>query len=209
MATIETESLERAVHQPKEGGMFTSLGGPQFVLAQFFTILATILGVYLAGYVGFQRTLEYDRFVKAQQRSDLLTAAQEELKQNVARLRKFNERLPAEVGNPVGETEWPHLRLFVWNAAGRSSSAFDLPPEILTNFQAIYDDLGEMLNSAEAHSIFRHLTTSNVYDRTQFKERLNAQMKFAETAILPALDNARAASEQLLQKYAISGGGSR
>jgi hypothetical protein len=209
MATIETESLERVVDQPKTGALLTALGGPQFLMAQFFTILATIVGVYLAGYVGFQRTLEYDRFVKAQQRSDLLTAAQEELKQNVARLRKFNERLPAEVGNPLAETEWPHLRLFVWNAAGRSSSAFDVPPEILTNFQAIYDDLGEMLRDAEARSAFRHLTTSNAYDRTQFKDRLNAQLKFAETTILPALESTRAASEQLLQKYAISGGGSR
>jgi hypothetical protein len=116
------------VLEPKHVSFLKAIGGPQFLAAQFFTILATILGVYLAGYVGFQRTLEYDRFVKAQQRSDLLLAMHEELKQNVARLRKFNERLPADVGNGVHDADWPHLRLFVWQAAGRSVSALDIPP---------------------------------------------------------------------------------
>jgi hypothetical protein len=48
---------------------------------------------------------------------------------------------------------------------------------------------------------FRHLTTSNVYDRTQFKQQLGTQLKFAETSILPALDKAIATSEQLVKKY--------
>jgi hypothetical protein len=209
MARIETAGLEEMVREPKAGGFLSALGGPQFLVAQVFTILATILGVYLAGYVGFQRTLEYDRFVKAQQRSDLLTAVQEELKQNVGRLRKFNERLPADVGTGVTSTEWPHLRLFVWQAAGRSSSAFDVPPQILTDLQAVYDDVNEMLNNAEARDAFRHLSSSNGFERTQFKERLNAQLKFAETSILPALDKEAARSEQLLKRYTGPGDPSR
>ena len=200
MAKIEAESLEEIVREPKRS-ILSSIGGAQFIAAQFFTILATILGVYLAGYVGFQRTLEYDRFVKAQQRSDLLTATQEELKQNVARLRKFNERLPANVGNSVVDAEWPHLRQFVWQAAGRSSSVFDIPPQNLTDLQALYGDLDEMLTANDARDAFRHLTTSNVYDRTQFKDRLRAQLDFAETSILPALKKTVAASDRLLEKY--------
>jgi hypothetical protein len=207
MARIETGSLEEIARQPKGRGIFSAIGGAEFVAAQFFTILATILGVYLAGYVSFQRTLEYDRFVKAQQRSDLLTATQAELKQNIVRLQKFNERLPAEVGTAV--LEWPQLRLFIWQAVGRSSSAFDVPPQILTDLQSVYEDLGEMLSNAEAHENFRHLTGSNVYDRTKYKERLSAELKFAETSILPALDKAASASERLVKKYAASDDASR
>jgi hypothetical protein len=199
MARIETGSLEEIARQPKGKSVIKALGGPQFFAGQIFTILATILGVYLAGYVSFQRTLEYDRFVKAQQRSDLLTATQAELKQNIVRLQKFNERLPAEVGTAV--LEWPQLRLFIWQAVGRSSSAFDVPPQILTDLQSVYEDLGEMLSNQEAHENFRHLTGSNIYDRTKYKERLNAQLKFAETSILPALDKAIGASGQLVKKY--------
>jgi hypothetical protein len=205
MARIETAGLEEMVRAQKGAGFLSALGGPQFLVAQFFTILATILGVYLAGYVGFQRTLEYDRYVKAQQQSDLLTATQEELKQNLARLRKFNERLPADVGTGLSATEWPHLRLFVWQAAGRTSSAFDMPPKIATDIQAVYEDIGEILNDPEARQSFKSLTTSNTFYRTQYKERLNALLKLSETSILPALATTIAASEQLAKKYSDAG----
>jgi hypothetical protein len=196
MTKLESAALEEATRPPK-----TVFRGLEFLAAQFFTILATVVGVYLAGYVGFQRNLEYDRYQKAQQLSDLLTATEVELKQNVARLRKFNDRLPADVGTGVQASEWPRLRLFVWQATGRSSSTFDMPPQILTDLQALYGDLDEMLNDAEAHDDFRHLIQSNVYDRTQFKQRLNDRLSFAETSILPALDNSIAASDQLTKKY--------
>jgi hypothetical protein len=201
MAKIETDSLEEVIRGPKSAGFLEAIGGPQFLAAQFFTILATILGVYLAGYVGFQRTLEYDRFTKAQQRSDLLTAMHEELKQNVGRLRTFNERLPADVGTGVTNAEWPHLRLFVWQAAGRSTSALDIPPKIMIGVQSLYEDVNDMLNDAEAHQMFRSLTTSNVYNRTQFKERLNNQLNLVEASIFPAMDEATTALAQLLKKY--------
>jgi hypothetical protein len=86
-------------------------------------------------------------------------------------------------------------------SCGSSASAFDLPPQILTDLQAFYGDLDEMLNDAEAHHNFLHLTVSNVYDRTQFKKRMNDRLSFAETSILPALDTSIAASEELIKKY--------
>jgi hypothetical protein len=196
MAKLETAALEEARRPPR-----AIFRGVEFLAAQFFTILATVVGVYLAGYVGFQRNLEYDRYTKAQQKSDLLTATHEELKENVARLRKFNERLPADVGTSVTNAEWPRLRLFVWQAAGHSSSAFDIPPQVLTDLQALYGDLDEMLNDRGAHDDFAHLNQSNVYDRTQFKERLNARLTYAEKSILPALESTIAESDQLTKKY--------
>ena len=173
----------------------------QFLAGQFLTILGSVVGIYLAAYVSFKRALERDHLAKAQQKSDLLTAVREELKQNVDRLDKFNERLPANVGNGVTLSEWPHLRLFVWQAAGRSSSAFDIPPRILADMQALYGDLDLMLSDTEAHQNFRSLTQSNISDRTRFKERLTAQLNFAKTSIVPALENDIAASEWLIKRY--------
>ncbi len=119
MAKVIDEGMEEVIREPKSTGFLEAIGGPKLIVAQLLAVLGTIFGVYLAAYVGFQRNMEYDRFVKAQARSDLLTAMREEIKQNVDRLRKFNERLPAEVGTGVQNSEWPHLRLFVWQAAGR------------------------------------------------------------------------------------------
>jgi hypothetical protein len=203
---INAQSLKKdkefveEIHEPKAETFLEAVGGSRFLVAQFFTILGTIFGVYLASYVAFQRNLKYDRFVKAQQRSDLLMAMREELKQNLDRLRKFDERLPADVGTGVLETDWPHLRQFVWQAAGRSSSALDMP-QIMIDVQSLYDDVHDMLNDAGARQRFRNLNGSNVYERTQFKERLNNRLKFVEASIFPAINQAMMASAHLLKKY--------
>jgi hypothetical protein len=195
------EHLEEASPEARPEAFLESIGGPRFVVAQFFTILGTIFGVYLASYVAFQRSLKYDRFVKAQQRSDLLMAMRDELRQNVVRLRKFNERLPGDSGTGVLNNEWPHLRSFVWQAAGRSPSALDVP-QIMMAAQSLYEDVADMLNDTNARQLFRQLTSSTTYDRMQFKERLNDQLALVETSVFPAIDEALAASAQLLKKYA-------
>ena len=179
----------------------SQIGGVKFLARQFFTILASVAGVYFASYVGFQRSLKHSKLVKAQQTSALLTAAREELQQNIARMRMLDERLPASSGTGLWSADWPHLRLFVWQAVGRSSSAFDLPPQILTGMQALYEDLGGMLVDEAAREDFKRLTTSNIYARTQYKERLNALLASAETTILPVLDKTVAEAAQTVAKY--------
>jgi hypothetical protein len=177
-------------------------GGVKFLAGQFLTILASIVGVYFASYVSFQRTLKHDQLVKARQKLALLTAASEELRQNIACLRKLDERLPADSGRGVLNSEWPRLRLFVWQAVGRSTSAFDLPPKILTGMQALYEDLGAMLEDGKAGQHFRTLTSSDTYLRTQYKEKLSALLTSAETALLPILDKTAAEARQTVMKYA-------
>jgi hypothetical protein len=92
--------------------------------------------------------------------------------------------------------------LFVWQAVGRSTSAFDLPPKILTGMQALYEDLSVMLEDGKACQYFRTLTSSDTYLRTQYKEKLNALLTSAETALLPALDKTAAEARQTVMKYA-------
>ena len=75
-------------------GFLSEIGGAKFLAGQFFTILASVVGVYFASYVSFQRSLKHSKLVKAQQRSALLTGSREELNQNIARMRKLDERLP-------------------------------------------------------------------------------------------------------------------
>ncbi len=182
-------------------GFLSEIGGAKFLAGQFFTILASVVGVYFASYVSFQRSLKHSKLVKAQQRSALLTGSREELNQNIARMRKLDERLPAESGTGLSGGDWPHLRLFVWQAVGRSSSAFDLPPQILTGMQALYEDLGGMLEDEQAREDFKRLTSSNIYSRTQYKERLNALLTSAQTMILPVLDKTVAEAEQTVATY--------
>jgi hypothetical protein len=201
MAKIDTTSLDEAARPPKSDFM-TALGGPQFVVAQFFTILATVLGVYLAGYVGYQRTLQYDQFVKAQQRADLLQALQAELSHNTVRLREFAGQMKKTQEGIGIYREWPRLRLYVWRAAGQTETVFDAPAQTLADMQAFYEDTGELLGDAEARKMFRSLTSSNEYDRRQLTERMDGYVKTAETVLLPSLEMAAAESAQLAAQKA-------
>ncbi|MGB0087577.1 MAG: hypothetical protein WBP94_19645 [Rhodomicrobiaceae bacterium] len=204
MVDIRAASMEEAVIQPKKSGFLKALGGPQFILAQLFTILATILGVYLAGYVGFQRTLEYDRLSKAEQQANLLEAMHAELQHNLTRLREFVPALEkTQEGEPVYR-EWPRLHLFIWQASAQNSALFDAPPQTLADMQAFYEDIGGMLNDTSIRDSFQHLTQSNASDRKYFTDRFDKLLKSAETTLLPALQNAAAASRQLISRY--SGG---
>ena len=202
MANLETASLDEAARSARRGGFLSSIGGPQFIVAQLFTILATILGVYLAGYVGFQRTLQYDRFVKAEQQANLLTSMHAELKQNTDRLRAFVPALEKTQEGQGVYADWPRLHLFIWNASAESPTVFATPPQTLAGMQAFYEDINKMLNDTRMQEAFRRITSSNAYDRKTFTEQFDAQVKIAETQLLPALRNTAANAQALMTDYA-------
>jgi hypothetical protein len=196
---INNAAMDEASQTPVKFSLLERIGGPQFIAAQIFTILATVLGVYLAGYVSFQRTLEYDRFTKAHQQADLLNAIHAELKQNAERIKDFANKIdPSGAERP---TDWPRLRLYAWNAAGQTSSAFDIPPEPLSGMQAFYDETGEILTNPHAREWFKTSNSFFAPDRTQMKEALLRNVKIAETELLPALRNAAKSSSELITKY--------
>lgn len=199
MVDIKQASFDEAT-RPNQGA-FGALGGAQFVIGQIFTIIATVVGVYLAGYVGFQRTLEYDRFTEAQRQANLLQALHAELKDNTARLRQFVPLMEkTQDGEPIYR-EWPRMRLFVWGASSQNSALFDAPPATITSMQAFYDDVTDLLSGGPVRDAFRQLTSSNAYDRKRITEQLEALVKQAETAILPGLEHAATDAGQIVSRY--------
>lgn len=200
MVDIKQASFDEAT-RPNQGFM-GSLGGAQFIVGQIFTIIATVLGVYLAGYVGFQRTLEYDRFTEAQRQSNLIQALRAELGDNTARLRDFVPLMQkTQDGEPIYR-EWPRMRLFVWTASSQNSALFDAPSKAITDMQAFYEDVSDLLNGSAVRDAFRHLTSSNAFDRKRITEQLDALVKQAETAILPLLERAGADADAIVSRYA-------
>ena len=205
MAEINTAGLHDAALTPAKTGFLAAIGGPQFLAGQIFTVVATILGVYLAGYVGYQRTVEHDILVNAQQQTNLVQALGAEMKHNTERLQSFAAALEKTMdGEPVYR-EWPRLHLFIWRASAQNPTVFDTPPQTLADMQAFYEGIGDMLANAEMQKAFRSITTSNTADRRSFIDRFNAQIKTATGAILPALEKAADASQQLVTKYSSGG----
>lgn len=58
-----------------------------------------------------------------------------------------------------------------------------------------------MLEDEQAREDFKRLTSSNIYSRTQYKERLNALLTSVQTMILPVLDKTVAEAEQTVATY--------
>ncbi len=67
--------------------------------------------------------------------------------------------------------------------------------------QSLYDNVNDMLNDAEARQSFKTLTASNISSRTQYKDRLEKQLKFVEATIFPAIDQTTTTMAQLVKKY--------
>lgn len=200
MVDIDRASLDQASRQQKKG-ILASIGGPQFLAAQFFTIFATVLGVYLAGYVGFQRTLEYDALVKARQQANLLTSMRAELQDNTERLRAFVPLMEkTQEGHGIYQ-DWPQLHQFVWRASAENAVLFDLSPGIITGMQSFYENIGLMLANTTAHEEFRRLTSTNAYSRKQFTENFDALLKEAETKLSSSLQEAADAANDLVRDY--------
>jgi hypothetical protein len=201
MASIDKASLDEAALGAHKGGFIRSLGGPQFIVAQLFTIFATVLGVYLAGYVGFQRTLEYDRFVKANEQANLLRAMHAELNDNATRLREFVPLMEKTQEGHGIYADWPRLHQFIWRASAQNPSLFTVPPQTLADMQLFYEGIELMLNDRNAQKEFGSLTTSNTYSRKVFTEQFDARIKIAETKLLPSLETAAASAEALVKDY--------
>jgi hypothetical protein len=203
MVDINSGSLNQSTRPQsrRQEGLLGALGGPQFLAAQFFTIFATVLGVYLAGYVGFQRTLEYDALIRTRQQANLLTSLHAELKDNTQRMREFVPLLQKTQEGEGVYQDWPRLYQFIWNASPENPVLFDLPPSALSGIQTFYENANVMLNNQTARQEFGSLTSSNVYSRTVFTEEFDKLVKTAETELLPSLQQAADSANELVRDY--------
>ncbi len=177
--------------------------GGQFWAAQILTIVSTVLGVYLAGYVGFQRTLEYDAFLKARQQVNMLRGLETELAANAALLRPLAERMQAAntEGQPINRTDWPSMRYYLWNAAGQTDALFSAPSSLIADMQDFYVEAEVLLDNDTLRDQFRRLSGTNAYERNQAKQRLDRLMRLYEAELSPAIAAALAEPEAMVERY--------
>lgn len=176
-------------------------GGWTFFIGQILTIASTVIGVYLAGYVGFERTLEYDRLTRAQEKLSLIEALAAEVEDNVAQLTALSERMDPTGANAIYDDAWPVLRTYVWEAAAKSPALFDLPVSALTGVQAFYDQTGRMLAEPALREMFASSSGARAYERNLRKERFVADLERLKTEALPTLRAAAEAPRALLAGY--------
>ncbi|MEL6317850.1 MAG: hypothetical protein AAFR16_09470 [Pseudomonadota bacterium] len=185
----------------REGGR-RGLGlGFTFMTGQVFTIASTIIGVYLAGYVGFQRTLEYDGYRNAREVVQVLGALEAELEDNLSRLDAHLARMRDTFEGKPLYGDWPELRLYLWDAAQQNPSVFAAPAGALTALQGFYDESARALADENSRERFRRITSSNAYERNLAVEAMTARIARAREQILPSLAQAMAAPRAIVDAY--------
>ncbi len=125
-----------------------------------------------------------------------------ELKQNTDRLLAFVPALEKTQEGQGVYGDWPRLHRFIWNASAENPTVFATPPQTLADMQAFYEDINKMLNDSRMQEAFRRITSSNAYNRKTFTEQFDAQVKIAETQLLPALRSTAANAQALMTDYA-------
>jgi len=113
---------------------------PGYWIGHFLAVIATIVGVYLAASVGFNKAVELELL-----RADRGTyyVAKSLLSQTEANLEQFDVYIEKTTGKSriKDEIKGMHLNDYVFQSAKFSESTFELNPQVLTEVSQFYSNL--------------------------------------------------------------------
>ncbi|WP_024955093.1 hypothetical protein [Sulfurospirillum arcachonense] len=123
------------------------LRSPAYWVGHFFTIAATIVGVYYAAIVGFDTALKLD-LVKADRGTYYVAESMyQELDFNVKNMDKYIERVKKERYVYKEHLAGIKLNDYVFQAAKYSESTFELEPKLLTEVSIYYFSVGNAIKN--------------------------------------------------------------
>jgi len=111
----------------------------QFWIAQFFAIIATVLGVYLAASTGFWQAVKFEELLHSRQKFYLATSLEAELRDNNRLIEIQLEKI--EKNNHFNHKGRPVMSQFVWGIMKESDATLALPPIILTQTRRYYTNI--------------------------------------------------------------------
>ena len=125
-----------------------------FWLAQLFTILATIVGVYLAAQAGLRQAIEFDDLQTRQNNYYLRSALYDEVKDNEARLRQYNENtLSKNLPTTTLKLNNPKIEKYIWETMKFSESTLSTPSFYLTETRRFYSNIEDIITKVESANL--------------------------------------------------------
>lgn len=111
----------------------------EFWMSHLLVMLGTIIGVYLAATLGFNKAIEYELVKSDKDSYYLRSAMREELKDNLDNIDVWSKDfLSGQARNYIGKAENYQLEDFVWKTMQDSPSTFEIPNKILTGVRRFY-----------------------------------------------------------------------
>ncbi|MCH8499914.1 MAG: hypothetical protein LAT63_15670 [Marinobacter sp.] len=126
------------------------LGRSGFWLSQFFIIIATIVGVYLAANAGLKQAITFDNLTGHERNYYLRVSLHDEVQDNVTRLRAYvDETLSRNPSQAVLQNQRPELQQFVWETMRFSPRTLETPSIFLTGGRRFYSEAQDIITKAE------------------------------------------------------------
>lgn len=137
--------------------------GAQFWLAQLLMLTATVLGVYLAGIIGFEKGMQFDELRTQKIVYHMLTSIEGELDDNLNTMQTLTgelNTLPFPVMQRLSEERG--LDTFIWESMKESSETFRIPSDIITGIRRYYSNMESIMKRLEKSELGRNVAAEQI-----------------------------------------------
>lgn len=148
-----------------------------FWIAQGFMLLATVIGVYLAGQQGLAQALAFDQIQSEKNNYHLRQSLKDELIENVALVAAYTEALKSTGPSSSRRLEM-NLDTFVWESMKFSPHTMETPSLLLSESRRFYRETRDIYNKIQ----------SGFYSGPYGSQLLLNVIEHMESAVLPAFD---------------------
>ena len=165
----------------------------EFWLGQLFTLLATVVGVYLAANSGFEKAIEFENL---QHQRDVYHVQQSllgEMQVNVERLQSWVDEFDkAPQNNSMSmQSDKYQLDTFFWDAAQEGSAIFEMPHQYVSGISDFYQ---------RAEYLRSRLLSGNPFEAPKASEKLRQLTTDTRTQLLKNIQQHVTEQQQQLQK---------
>ncbi|WP_419811515.1 hypothetical protein [Bacterioplanoides sp.] len=165
---------------PKKKMNHSDLTNSGFWMGHILMIIATIAGVYLAAQAGLQQAILFDDVTSRQNNYFLRQSLYEELQDNVATLRKYNESfIAANVPVNVLKDHPPVISRYVWETMKYSETTLETPSYFLGEARRFYAQVDDIVAKR----------ASFTYGAAHAGKLMKAQLDNMENNVLPKLQS--------------------
>ncbi|MDP4537649.1 hypothetical protein Q3O60_15795 [Alkalimonas collagenimarina] len=160
-----------------------------FWISQIFMIIATVLGVYLAGQQGLAQAVNFEQIQSDKNNYYLRKSLQFELEDNVKLVQAYIDALGDTCSRPAAQCFQLELEQFIWESMKFSTATLETPPELLHEARSFYRKVLSIHNNV----------IQEVYGRAYAAGLMRQQTEHMQHVVLPMFTQDLSELKQLLR----------
>ncbi|MDX3773992.1 hypothetical protein QE250_07705 [Chromatiaceae bacterium AAb-1] len=164
-----------------------------FWISQIFMLVATVLGVYLAGQQGLRQAVAFEQIQSDKNNYYLRKSLQDELTDNLELIKEYTKSLKGISVHNARNIELP-LDTFVWESMKYSSATLETPSVLLSESRQFYRKV------RDAHKKIQ----SSYYALEYGSKQLLEVVEHMENHVLPQFETDTKTLQDVLKKKGVS-----